>query len=110
MPRCLFTLLSALSLLLCAAAVVLWVRSYRVTDAVEFQRGGVRWRHASEAGRLRLDNEPQRRIEQEEIDREHESQRIEMLRLRDVISTEVEQFQEEDVRQHVRALLGKLQS
>jgi hypothetical protein len=72
MPRRLFTLLSALSLLLCAAAVVLWVRSRRLTDAVEFQRGGVRWRVASEAGRLRLDNEPQRRFDLAAFDREHD--------------------------------------
>jgi len=32
MIRRLFTLASALSLLLCAAIIVLWVRSYRVRD------------------------------------------------------------------------------
>ena len=34
MKRCLFTLLSATSLLLCLAVSVLWVRSYRWADAV----------------------------------------------------------------------------
>src|SRR4051812_4669289 len=77
MLRRLLTLVSALSLVLCVAVAVLWVRSYRVTDAVEFARGGVRWRVASEAGRLKLDNEPQRKIEQAQIDAEREQWRLE---------------------------------
>jgi hypothetical protein len=39
MPRRLFTVLSALSLLLCVAVVVLWVRSGRTADEAE-RRGG----------------------------------------------------------------------
>jgi len=80
LPR-LLTTFSAMSLLLCAAAVVLWVRSHRLTDAVEFQRGGVRWRAASEAGQLRLDNEPQRRIEQAENERERVRRQLQIARL-----------------------------
>src|SRR5687767_7307809 len=34
MARRLFTLLSALSLLMCVAVVVLWVRSYRIEEAI----------------------------------------------------------------------------
>ena len=41
MKRWLFTLASALSLLLCAAVVVLWVRSYRVAD--QFGRPHLPW-------------------------------------------------------------------
>ena len=49
MARRLFTLLSALSLLLCMATVVLWVRSYYVGDSVLWnpldpQGHGARWR------------------------------------------------------------------
>src|SRR5215213_641189 len=65
MVRRLFTLLSALSLLLFVAAVVLWVRSYRATDAVEFQRRDGRWQVASHGGRFWLDNGPQQRVELE---------------------------------------------
>jgi hypothetical protein len=36
--RCLFTLLSAASLVLCVATCALWVRSYRVGDVYEWQR------------------------------------------------------------------------
>jgi hypothetical protein len=95
MARRLFTLLSALSLLLCAATVVLWVRSHRGTDAVEFHRGGVRWRVASEAGRLRLDNEPQRKVEQAAVDRERERLRLEDLRVEKEVDTALEQLQED---------------
>jgi hypothetical protein len=48
MPRRLLNLLTALSLLLCVAAVVLWMRSYWVTDrlwrqAFEADGGGTYW-------------------------------------------------------------------
>jgi hypothetical protein len=36
LPRHLFTLCSALSLLLCVAVGMLWVRSYRVEDTIEY--------------------------------------------------------------------------
>jgi hypothetical protein len=37
--RPVFTILSALSLLLCVAVVVLWVRSYWVSDALVWLNG-----------------------------------------------------------------------
>src|SRR3954470_12007151 len=40
MLRRLFTVLSVLSLLLCVATCVLWVRSYRTQDRVEWRREG----------------------------------------------------------------------
>ena len=52
LARWLFTLLSAASLLLCVAIVVLWVRSYRLTDLIEW-RGDRGWRSVRSAeGRL----------------------------------------------------------
>src|SRR4051794_21547831 len=42
LARQLFTLCSAISLLLCAASVTGWARSYRVSDGVEWGRGR-RW-------------------------------------------------------------------
>ena len=49
--RRLFTAVSALSLLLCVATVVLWVRSYWREDSVVFRNGGpvrnVYWREES---------------------------------------------------------------
>ena len=52
LARRLFTLCSAVSLLLCVAACVLWVRSYRATDSVMLV--GLGWRHSicSVSGRL----------------------------------------------------------
>ena len=58
MLRRLFTFASAVSLTLCLATCVLWVRSYWAVDAVGFQRGGERWRVASDRGRLLIDNDP----------------------------------------------------
>ncbi len=46
--RRLFTLLSALSLLLCAATVVLWVRSYGASDQIGW-RGAGGWREVRSA-------------------------------------------------------------
>jgi hypothetical protein len=68
--RRLFAILSILSLLLCTAACVLWVRSYRATTKLEFQRSGTLWEAASERGRLRLDNAPQRSMESARTSRE----------------------------------------
>ncbi len=67
--RIIFNALTVLSLLLCAAAMGLWVRSYWRTDAV------IRFRHISEAcrlcvsgGRIVIDNAPQRSDEQRKFD------------------------------------------
>jgi len=48
--RRLFTLTSALSLLLCLAVCVLWARSYQLMDEVTWRHiGGVRWARTSKA-------------------------------------------------------------
>ena len=83
MTRRLLNSLTALSLLPCVAVVGLWVRSYRAADDVEFQYQGLRWRAVSERGRVRVDNEPQRRREQAEIDRAFAASREERARMRD---------------------------
>ena len=59
MRRLLFNLVATVSLLLCGALVVFWVRSFWVMDAIELQFGGERWELASEFGRLRVGNTPQ---------------------------------------------------
>ena len=59
MGRRLFTLIALVSLALCVATVVLWVRSYRTADAVEFMYHGQRWQLVSAGGRLRADNAPE---------------------------------------------------
>ena len=68
-PR-VFTILSALSLLLCVTMAVLWARSYQATTKLEFQRSGTLWEVASEHGRLRLDNAQQRNMESARASRE----------------------------------------
>jgi hypothetical protein len=68
MARRLFTLLLALSLLLCAAVVVLWVRSYRRTDVVGFAWRGALWQITSDQGRVCVDNERERRRELEQME------------------------------------------
>ena len=70
MFRRLFTMLSALSLLLCAATAVLWVRSYRVRSSVQFAHRDRLWEVASDRGRLWLDNAPQLRRELDHATRE----------------------------------------
>jgi hypothetical protein len=56
----LFNLAAALSLLLCVAAVALWVRSYWREDAYQFRgRDGQLWEVASRQGKLWLDNRRQ---------------------------------------------------
>ena len=59
MLRRLFTFASAVSLVLCVATCVLWVRSRGGTDAAEFGQAGTRWRVAAEHGRLKVDNVPE---------------------------------------------------
>ena len=59
--------MAVLSLALCVLTEAMWVRSYRVGDAFEFQRRDGRWPVASYRGGLRADNEPQRRLEQEPL-------------------------------------------
>jgi hypothetical protein len=55
----LFTLCSAVSLLLSVAVCVLWVRSYRVRpQEQEFKAAGTKWRAASGDGRLWIDDLP----------------------------------------------------
>ena len=63
MRRKLFTLASALSRVLCAATVVLWVRSFWQRDACALPLGKQLWELASDKGRLILDNAPQRELE-----------------------------------------------
>jgi hypothetical protein len=70
MLRRVFTLLSALSLLLCMATAVLWVRSYRTMTKLEFRWADTLWEVASEHGRLWLDNAPQRSMESSRTSRE----------------------------------------
>jgi hypothetical protein len=65
----LFTLAAALSLLLCVATVVLWVRSYHSAIAIPFRYHNQRWEISSLHGRLVVENIPQ--------------QMFEMVRLRD---------------------------
>jgi hypothetical protein len=66
MLRRVFTILSALSLLLCAATVVLWQRSYSTGHELGFHDHRGRWRVASEAGRFRIDNRPQLRHDRQQ--------------------------------------------
>jgi hypothetical protein len=63
MRRVLSNLSTTVSLLLCGALVVLWLRSFWGRDAIEFQHSGVRWEVASEFGRLRVGNAPQLRLD-----------------------------------------------
>src|SRR5687767_714029 len=51
--------------MLCAAVVVLWVRSYRGRAAVGFRCADALWQAVSERGRLSLDNAPQCAAERE---------------------------------------------
>jgi hypothetical protein len=48
MRRCLFNIVAGVSLLLCAAVSVLWVRSYRVSDQVDW-RNARGWRSVQSA-------------------------------------------------------------
>jgi hypothetical protein len=57
MRRRLFSILSALSLLLCVAVVVLWVRSYIMPDAVAWTGAGrlIEWSIHSKRGRIGIE-------------------------------------------------------
>lgn len=57
----LFTLASALSLLLCIAMMALWARSDEGRDEIQFQWRGAAYALASERGRIGIDNQPQLR-------------------------------------------------
>jgi hypothetical protein len=47
--RILFNLLAGISLALCAVIIVLWVRSYTLSDQIEWQRhDGKRWFHSAQ--------------------------------------------------------------
>jgi hypothetical protein len=76
LPRVMFNLLTALSLALCVAAVVLWARARPPAGGLEFVWGGVRWQVAVDVNSLRIDNEPQRRLN-------HERREAELRRCRD---------------------------
>jgi hypothetical protein len=67
MRRRLSTLLSAVSLVLCVATCVLWVRSYWVADSARDVRGaaGGLWDLTSEKGALGADEGPRRRADWE---------------------------------------------
>ena len=63
MKRRLFTILSALSLLLFVTVAVMWLRSHQVSDRVQFWRAGERWdvfahhgRFVAQGQRWKLDN------------------------------------------------------
>ena len=62
-------LLSAGSLVLGAAVLTLWLRSYRTRDVAAFRGGGVRWWAVSDRGTIRVDNEPQRETDRAAIGR-----------------------------------------
>jgi hypothetical protein len=70
MIRGVFTLVVAMSLLVCGATAALWTRSFRGGDAAEFQRRDGRWAVVSERGRLVLTNGPQIKLESEQHYRE----------------------------------------
>lgn len=59
MPRRLFLILSALSLVLCIATCAVWVRSYRAANRVVFNIKGKSWEVVSEDARITVDNQPQ---------------------------------------------------
>jgi hypothetical protein len=59
MPRRLFTLASALSLLLCAATVVLWVFSHRARTELEFGWRGQKCAVFADRGNIGVDNWPE---------------------------------------------------
>src|SRR5689334_22159982 len=63
MRRRLFTLCSAVLLLLCVAVIVLWVWTRGATGEIAFEGRGGPWRVVREGGRVVLDNEPRRRRE-----------------------------------------------
>ena len=67
MIRRLFNIACALSLMLCAAAAALWVRSYKQPDSLTFRKHGSLWEVAFRDGRLWCSNEPQREAERQRL-------------------------------------------
>jgi hypothetical protein len=65
MFRRLFTLLSALSLLLCVVSSALWIRSYSTRTVVTFWTSKGRSQLAWERGTAWVDNDPQQQFERE---------------------------------------------
>ncbi len=59
MRRKLFTALSAVSLLLCVAIVVLWIMGTHSEQSLQFDHDGQRWEAFSRSGALGLDNGPE---------------------------------------------------
>jgi hypothetical protein len=70
MARRVFNLAVVASLVACVGAAALWVRSYRATDAVEFNFRGARWAATSAGGTMSVDNAPQRKRERARHQRE----------------------------------------
>jgi len=60
MRRRLFTIASAVSIVLCVATIGLWARGSKHKLAFVFMNNGVLWELTSHDGRLWLDNEPER--------------------------------------------------
>jgi len=54
MKRCLFTILAALSVLLCLPSVGLWLRALYVLDVITWANDDSAWRFASTAATLHL--------------------------------------------------------
>lgn len=63
-----FTAAAVVSFVVLVALVGMWVRSYRTRTVYEFWRADGLWQVASEEGRMRIDNEPQRRLEDDNLE------------------------------------------
>src|SRR5437899_2150036 len=74
--------LAVVSAVLFVGACVLWVRSYRETDAPPFTRHGVHWSVACSQGVIGVSNAPQRELESRQYLAEL-SRRVEASRLVD---------------------------
>src|SRR4051794_39894835 len=81
--RLLLALLTWASVLLCVALVVLWVRSYCTRTVVEFWRSDGLWEVVSDKGRMRVDNEPQKRLDEEHALKLHQKWLDDDDRIRD---------------------------
>jgi hypothetical protein len=68
MKRKLFTIASAISLLLLLATVGLWVRSLRRSDSFSFWTASGLLELRTQKGKLTLDNEPQRALDQQPME------------------------------------------
>ena len=80
--RPIFGFITLLSLLVCVAASVLWARSYRRGgDSAEFTHRGARWQVRTSRGGIRMDNEPQRRMELAPINSEGDRLIDELVRV-----------------------------